>query len=46
MKREKGGLSEMKRERMKKDLDKMWQPGGGRNHKTVHLSGNADVVPQ
>ena len=36
----------MKRERMKNDVDKTWQPGGGRNHKTVHLSGNADVVPQ
>ena len=30
---------------MNKDVDKTWQPGGGRNHKTVHLSGNADVVP-
>ena len=36
----------MKRERMKNDVDKTWQPGGERNHKTVHLSGNADVVPQ
>ena len=35
MKREEGGPREMKRERMKKDVDK-----------TVHLSGNADVVPQ
>ena len=36
----------MKRERIKKDVDKTWQPGGGQNHKTVHLNGNADVVPQ
>ena len=36
----------MKRERMKKYVDKTWQPCGGRNNKTVHLSGNADVVPQ
>ena len=46
MKREEGGPREMKRERMKKDVDKTWQPDRGRNHKTVHLSGNADVVPQ
>ena len=51
MKREEGGPREMKRERMKrerikKDVDKTWQPGGGQNHKTVHLNGNADVVPQ
>ena len=44
--REEGGPREMKRERMKKDVDKTWQPGGGWNNKTVHLSGNADVVPQ
>ena len=36
----------MKRERMKNDVDKTWLPGGGRNYKTVHVSGNADVVPQ
>ena len=46
MKREEGGPREMKKERMKNDVDKTWQPGGGRNHKTVHLNGNADVVPQ
>ena len=46
MKREEGGLHEMKRERMKKDVDKTWQPGGGRESQTVHLSGNADVVPE
>ena len=46
MKKEEGGPREMKRERMKKDADKTWQPSGRRNHKTVHLSGNADVVPQ
>ena len=28
------------------DLEKMWQPGRGRNNKTVHLSGNAEVVPE
>ena len=31
---------------MKKYVDKTWQPRGGRNKKTIHLSGNADVVPQ
>ena len=36
----------VKRERVKKYVDKTWQPRGGRNKKTVHLSGNADVVPQ
>ena len=36
----------MKRERMNKYVDKTWQPRGGRNNKTIHLSGNADVVPQ
>ena len=46
MKREEGGPREMKRERMKNDVDKTWLPGGGRNHKTVKLSGNAVVVPQ
>ena len=35
-----------RRERMKNDVDKTWQPSWGRNHKSVHLSGNADVVPQ
>ena len=35
----------MKRERIKNDMDKTWLPGGGQNHKTVHVSGNADVVP-
>ena len=39
--REEGGPCEMKRERMKNDVDKTWQPSGGRNHKTVHLSGNS-----
>ena len=34
------------RERMNKYVDKTWQPRGGRNNKIVHLSGNADVVPQ
>ena len=33
-------------ERENEDVDKTWQPRGGRNHKTVHLSGNVDVVPQ
>ena len=46
MKREEGGPLEMKRERMKNDMDKTWQPGGGWNDKTIHLNGNADVVPQ
>ena len=46
MKREEGGPREMKRERMKKDVDKTWQPYVGRNNKTVHLKGNADVLPQ
>ena len=36
----------VKRERVKKYVDKTWQPRGGRNKKTVHLSGNPDVVPQ
>ena len=36
----------MKRKRMTNDVDKTWQPGGGRNHKTVNLSGNVDVMPQ
>ena len=31
---------------MKNDVDKTSQPGGGRNHKTVHHSRNAYVVPQ
>ena len=35
----------MKRERMK-DLDKNMAARWGTNNKTVHLSGNADVVPQ
>ena len=39
MKREEGGQREMKRERMKNDVDKTWHPGGGWNHKTVHLRG-------
>ena len=46
MKREEGGPREMKRERMKNDVDKTSQPGGGRNHKIVHLSGNVNVMPQ
>ena len=34
------------RERENEDVDKTWQLRGGRNNKTVHLSENADVVPQ
>ena len=33
-------------ERENEDVDKTWQPRGGVNKKIVHLSGNADVVPQ
>ena len=39
----------MKRERVQRERMKTWttwQPHGGLNEKTVHLSGNADVVPQ
>ena len=35
-----------RREEERKYVDKTWQSRGGRDNKTVHLTGNADVVPQ